>query len=160
MPKPRGSDARARALRLLARAEQCRAKLRGKLLASGKEEAEADADEIELLLDWLEAEGFLSDLRYATLRLKSRGPRMGDDKIRFELLKDGVDEAIIDEAFAALAEEEVPDEAARCIAVRAKKFGDLPDSLEEKARQSRFLSQRGFSFASIRQALSKERADG
>jgi regulatory protein len=136
-------DLRVRALQMLARRDFSRAELRGRLAAEAGSEEELDA-----VLDTLQADRLLSDRRYASQRVMARAGRYGNGRLRQELKHKGVvDEDIV----AALPEG--GDEAARCRAVWAKKFGRLPQSAEERAKQMRFLQYRGFSGESIRRLM-------
>ncbi|PKO85619.1 MAG: recombination regulator RecX [Betaproteobacteria bacterium HGW-Betaproteobacteria-12] len=137
-------DLRVRALQLLTRRDYCRAELRAKLTA----EAES-ADELEAVLDRLQEERLLSDQRYAAQRVVARAGRYGNARLRQELRQKGVGD---EEITAALPEG--GDESARCRAVWARKFGELPHSAEERARQMRFLQYRGFSGEAIRRVMS------
>jgi regulatory protein len=137
-------DLRVRALQLLTRRDYCRAELRAKLAA----EAES-ADELEAVLDRLQEERLLSDQRYAAQRVVARAGRYGNARLRQELRQKGVGD---EEISAALPEG--GDESARCRAVWARKFGELPHSAEERARQMRFLQYRGFSGEAIRRVMS------
>jgi len=140
-------DLRVRALAWLARREHSRAELGRKLAAYAESE-----DEVERLLDSLEAERLLSDGRYASERAAVRGLRYGNLRLKQELQAQGVDGETLAAALAGSG-----DERERCRAVWAKKFGVLPASAEERARQMRFLQYRGFSPESIRSVLRAER---
>ena len=134
---------RVRALQLLTRRDYCRAELKAKLAAHAEFEEELDG-----VLDTLQAERLLSDCRYATQRIAVRARRYGDARLRQELRQQGVSDADI-----AAALPEAGDETARCRAVWARKFGDLPHSAEERAKQMRFLQYRGFSGEAIRRVM-------
>jgi regulatory protein len=136
-------DLRVRALQLLARRDFSRAELRGRLAAEAGSE-----EELDTVLDTLQADRLLSDRRYASQRVMARAGRYGNGRLRQELKHKGVaDEDIV----AALPEG--GDEAARCRAVWVKKFGRLPQSAEERGKQMRFLQYRGFSGESIRRLM-------
>jgi regulatory protein len=134
---------RERALRLLARREHSRSELARKLKGFAE-----STEAVTALLDDLERGGLLSDARYAEQRAGSRAGRLGNARLAHELRTKGVDEAIID---AALDSAGVETDRAR--AVWQKKFGALPASREEWARQARFLQSRGFSTDTIRRIL-------
>jgi regulatory protein len=134
---------RVAALRLLTRRDHSRAELKAKLAA----EAES-AEQLETVLDVLEAERLLSDHRYATQRVVARAGRYGDTRLRQELRQNGVSD---DDISAALPEG--GDETQRCRAVWARKVRQPPQSIEERARQMRFLQYRGFSSEAIRRAM-------
>ncbi|WP_371324040.1 recombination regulator RecX [Dechloromonas sp. ZY10] len=136
-------DLRVRALQLLTRREYSRAALKAKLAAHAESEEELNA-----VLDSLQAERLLSDQRYAAERVAARGARYGNARLRQELRQQGIGD---DEIAAALPE--AGDEGARCRQVWQRKFTHLPDSPAERARQQRFLHYRGFSSAAIRCVL-------
>jgi regulatory protein len=141
---------KSRALQLLAQRDQSRLELRRKLVrhARGRQvdpagDVELDpaavAAEIDALLDWLEANRFLSDARFAESRVHARAQRFGVQRIRSELAQHAV--ALSPELAASLADSEID----RAAAVRARRFSVLPCSAAERAAQSRFLLGRGFS---------------
>jgi regulatory protein len=136
---------RRQALDLLARREHSRRELERKLAARG-----FAADLIGSTLDELEASGSLATARFAESFVRSRAARgKGPVKIRAELAERGVagDDA------GALRDPEV-DWVAAARAARAKRFGsDPPHDYQERARQARFLQQRGFNSAQISAAL-------
>jgi len=137
---------RVQALKFLARREHSRAELRAKLAPHAESE-----EQLDHLLDALQAERLLSDQRYATQRVAARGGRFGNSRLKQELRTQGVG----DEDIAA-AVEAGGDETERCRAVWRKKFGNSPASAEERAKQMRFLQYRGFSGEAIRRVLRGE----
>ena len=134
---------RVRALQLLARREHGRAELARKLAPHA-----ASAEDVDRLLDDLTRGGQLSDARYAELRVQLRGRRYGNARLAQELRQAGVADETLTAALAAGA-----DETGRCQAVWQKKFGVLPASPGERARQQRFLQSRGFALDAIRRVL-------
>lgn len=140
---------RERALRLLARREHSREELRRKL--SSTESADIDANALAELLDDLAARRLLSDERFAEQRATVRGTRYGNARLKSELRQRGVAEDLIAPALEAAG-----DETARANTVWQRKFGKLPESREEWARQARFLQARGFSGETIRRVLRRE----
>ena len=136
-------DLRVRALQLLTRRDHSRAELKSKLAA----EAES-AEQLDAVLDTLEAERLLCDQRYASQRVVARARRYGNGRLKQELRQSGVS----DEDIAA-ALPEGGDEVERCQIVWSRKFGELPQTPEERARQMRFLQYRGFSGETIKQTM-------
>ena len=154
---------KSRALQLLAQRDQSRLELRTKLLrharaaaadgddgdrgdpdvaASGDRNAElkaAASDDVETLLDWLEANRFLCESRFVESRAHARQARFGNLRIRSELARHAL--ALPGELSKGLDESE----GARAAAVRARRFAAVPHDAAERARQSRFLLGRGFS---------------
>lgn len=124
---------KARAIALLAQREHSVIELRRKLAARAQE-----GDDVEALLVWLQAQGYLSDARFAASRVHTRASGHGAARIRQELAQHGV--ALDAEAAQALRTSEY----ARAQAVWAKKFGVLAPDAAGRARQMRFLAARGF----------------
>jgi len=140
----------ARAVQLLARREHSRAELARKLAQRRRpEEARPDPSAISELLDDLERQGLLSDERFATQRARQRGQRHGDARVRRELQQSGIAPALAIAAVSGLSETELQ----RARAVWQRRFGQLPTSRDERARQGRFLQARGFSMETIRHVL-------
>jgi regulatory protein len=135
-------DARRVALGLLARREHSRAELSGKLGAR-----DFDDDLVCTLLDELVDEGLLSDARFAEAYVHRRSEKgFGPVRIRHELHERGVEgdtiHTFLDDA--AIAWDEIVGRE------RVKRFGgELPDDYRERARQARFLQQRGFTAEQI-----------
>jgi len=138
---------RARALKALARREHSRQELQAKLQPHAEDPAE-----IGSLLDDLEKRGWLSEARFVEQVTTVRRRRFGAARILHELREKGVSEAALSAAQSQLKGGEV--EAAR--AVWKKKFGSLPTTLEERAKQARFLASRGFSAEAVHTVLRSE----
>ena len=136
-------DLRVRALQLLTRRDHSRAELKSKLVG----EAES-AEQLDAVLDTLEAERLLCDQRYASQRVIARARRYGNGRLKQELRHNGVSDEDI-----AVALPEGGDETERCQIVWSRKFGELPKTPEERAKQMRFLQHRGFSGDAIRQTM-------
>ena len=136
-------DLRVKALQLLTRRDHSRAELKSKLAALAESE-----EQLEAVLERLQAERLLSDHRYASQRVAARGSRYGNARLKQELRQHGVSDDDIAEALP-----EAGDETERCRAIWAKKFGQLAQSAEERAKQMRFLQYRGFSGDAIRRVM-------
>ena len=135
---------KGRALGYLSRREYSRAELSRKLMPFVEE-----ADSLDALLDLLESEGWLSDSRFAESLVHRRSSRLGSNRIVGELKRHAVGQTLIEEASAQLRETEL----SRAQAVWRKKYGQLPETQAERARQARFLAARGFSGATIGKIL-------
>jgi regulatory protein len=133
---------RARALRFLALREHSRVELSRKL-SRYLGEAES-ADGLNVLLDDLEREGWLSDQRFAEQWVSSRSNRFGDARIRQELRVRGIE---ADKAAVPLKANALENsEHARALELWRRRYGgEAAVDLNERARQARFLMQRGFS---------------
>jgi regulatory protein len=125
----------ARALALLARREHSRAELARKLAVHAESK-----DELDRLLDHLEEQHLLSDRRFAEVLTRSRGRRYGAARIAEELKQHGIDAELQREALARLQDSELQ----RAREVWRRKFGAPAPDAAGRARQMRFLLQRGF----------------
>ncbi len=135
---------KARALGYLSRREYSRAELAHKLKPYVEE-----TDSLDTVLDALQAENWLSDSRFAESLIHRRASRLGTSRILGELKQHALNPALVEEASAQLRETEL----ARAQAVWRKKFGQLPQTPAERAKQARFLASRGFSGATIGKIL-------
>lgn len=133
----------ATALRLLARREHSELELRHKL--AGRRFGD---DLIDNVVAELAEQGLLSDRRFAAAYVSGRFERgFGPLRIQCELRERGVATDLAAETLAELSGAWV-DCAAR---QRSKRFGaGLPEDARERARQMRFLQQRGFTGDQIR----------
>ena len=138
---------RVRALKALARREHSRQELHAKLLPHAE-----DAGEVGRLLDDFEKRGWLSEARFVEQVSTVRRRKFGAARILHELREKGVSGPALETARANLKGSEV--DAAR--AVWQKKFGSLPATPEERAKQSRFLAGRGFSAEVVHKVLRGE----
>jgi regulatory protein len=135
------------AVAALARREHSRTELARKLgRALQPEEALPD---VQLVLDRLQSRGLLSDRRMAEALVRTRASRYGRLRIAQELDRRGVDR---DTIAATLPPPE--DEQSVAMALWRRKFGQPPASLQERARQTRFLAARGFPASIIGRVLS------
>lgn len=137
----------ARAVALLARREHARVELARKL-ARYREESD-DPDEIDRVLDALEAQGLLSDARYAASLVRSRAARYGDRRVARDLHERGVDPTAASDALDVLR----GTEERRALAVWARRFDALPRDAAERGRQGRYLEARGFAASVIHRVL-------
>lgn len=134
--KRRQLDCEKRAVGLLARREHSQLELTRKLSDRG-----FSAEEIEPVLERLAEEGWQSDRRYAESLIRARSARRyGPDRIADELARQGVDEAVAAEAFAAeprnweaLAREQL-----------LSRYREPPEDFPDRARRHRHLVRRGF----------------
>jgi regulatory protein len=153
---PRSLSLKGRALMWLSQREHSRSELRRKLLARLQADAAAGAEpfdspeagcQVETLLDWLEAQRYLSEARFAESRVHARAARFGTLRIAQELSRHGV--ALESEALQQLRDSELP----RAREVWVRKFGAPAGTPAERAKQMRFLAGRGFSGDVIRRIV-------
>lgn len=105
------------------------------------------ASDVEALIDWLRAHRYLSEERFLESRIHARSSRYGNLRIRQELAQHGL-------ALSAESAQRLKDsEHERALEVWRRKFGAPASDASERARQARFLAQRGFSADVISRVL-------
>ena len=137
------AELKARALRYLVRREHSRAELARKLAPFAESQ-----DAVEALLDSLLSRKQLSDERFAEERARSLARKYGPAKIRQDLKARGITAQTSERVIAGL------DELARAKAILERKYREPASTREERAKRSRFLQGRGFSYEVIRRAVS------
>ena len=144
--------ARQKGIALLSRRDYGAAELRDRLLAVPFSPAA-----VESAISALLTARFLDDGRYAEHFVAYHAGRgQGPRRIRLEMRGKGLPEPLI----AVAIDESAPAWAERAQALRRRRFGaEAPGTLEERARQSRFLLYRGFTPAQVRQAFVVDRVD-
>ena len=135
-------ELKVRALRFLARREHSRAELERKL-----EPHAASTEILQGVLGELEGRKLLSNHRFAEGRTRVLARKYGAAKIRQDLRARGVDDATI----SRLAPE---DELGRARSILERKYREPATTREERAKRSRFLQSRGFSYEIISKLLS------
>ena len=160
---------KGRALQWLAQREHSRAEMQRKLLPHARAlvaqaRAGASAQAVEApepgevmakvveVLDWLEANQYLSQQRFAESRIHARAARHGNLRIQQELAQHGV---VLD---AASAQALKASEFDRAREVWGRKFAAPAADAAGRARQARFLVSRGFSAETVRRVLRQVRA--
>lgn len=141
---------RQRALDLLSRREHTRSELQHKLAPYATE-----AHELHDLLDDLAQRGWQSDRRFTEQYIRLRATRYGMQRIAQELKQKGVAGSLIREVSA----ESDDDGYATAYAQWQRKFGALPATPQDRARQIRFLASRGFSQTIIQRIIRGEWQD-
>lgn len=135
-----------RALRYLAQREYSRLELEQKLSTHVRS---STPDELAIVLDKLEQNGFLSAQRVVEQIIRMRRSKFGSQRIIYELKEKGIDEHLINSVLPALKETELD----AAIKIWRKKFGITPNNGEERGKQIRFMMSRGFSTEVIQQVL-------
>ncbi len=139
---------KSRALRYLSAREHSRSELARKLAGHASE-----SDNLDALLDELEAGKFLSEERFAESLVNRRSARFGNNRILHELKGHAITGEALTDIKAGLEQDEV----ARATEVWRKKFGVPPENASARAKQMRFLQQRGFSHRAIQAAMRASR---
>jgi regulatory protein len=135
---------KTRALRLLSRREYARAELRGRLEAWAER-----GDDLDGLLDGLEAAGLLSDARAAESAARRHTGRKGVAALASDLKRRGISGETAEDVLRTARDGEFQSarEVLRC------RFPEPAVDAESRARQWRFLQARGFGADAIRAAL-------
>jgi regulatory protein len=134
----------SRALALLARREFSRAELRARLIPHAQSEAE-----IEALLDGLVRRKLLSDQRFVESLVRRRAGRYGIARIRHDLSAHQLEPEQLRQVLQTLSASEME----RAREVWRKRFGEPAQTREERLRQMRFLSARGFAADVVRRVV-------
>tara|TARA_R110001583_G_scaffold131248_7_gene282960 strand:- start:903 stop:1463 length:561 start_codon:yes stop_codon:yes gene_type:complete len=113
-----------------------------------------DAALVNEVLDEFEENDLLSNVRFAEAYIRSaRDSRgYGPIKTKMRLMEKGVST----QQFEHFLCENHDIWNVRCHTAREKKFGQMPDNMEDKAKQQRFLIQRGFNGDNIKHAFMHE----
>lgn len=144
--------ARSVALRLLARREHSRQELALKL-----RQRMLESSVISMVLDDYEGKGWLDDSRFADIYARQRIELgYGPLKVLAELQQRGIHQSP-----SCLDELSDADWTRNARLLREKRFGfaDLRDDWNEKARQARFFTRRGFTANQIERALEVSESD-
>lgn len=126
---------RRKAIALLARRDRSRSEMQ-RLLARRCD----DPALVSQVLDELAERGWLSEARLASQLIDARRSRAGAARIRQEMARRGLDSEVIEAATAGLEASDL--EAA--LALWRRRFGTAAADQAQRARQVRFLLQRGF----------------
>ena len=136
---------KSRALRLLSTREHSRAELQRELGPF-----EQAAGTLAVVLDELQAKGFISEQRVLESIVHRRSAKFGTSRIRQELQARG----LAPEAVAQAVDQLRQSDLARAREVWRLKFGTAPRDAAERAKQMRFLAGRGFDGDTIRRVVS------
>jgi regulatory protein len=138
---------KGRALKYLAAREHSRVELMRKLGPHAE-----SPEQIEAVLNELEAKGLLSAQRFADSVLHRKAARFGAARLQAELAQHQLPADIAREATQSLRDTEFE----RAHALWARRYGQPAQTPEDKARQMRFLAGRGFSGEVIRRVVRGE----
>ena len=122
----------------------------GRKILTYSESLEISKVDLELILDELEEKDWLSDDRFSEQFVLSKKRKFGARKIAHELKLRGVNESIISRVLRDIKD----DEFLLAKKIWEKKFNQIPITIDEKAKQIRFMQSRGIEVAIIHQILS------
>ena len=166
MSPKRPLSLKVRALQWLSQREHSRSELRQRLLRLAQAPHAAPVGdvpagdmpvdpqaEVETLLDWLQAQRYLSEQRFVESRVQVRAQRFGNARIEGELRQHGI--ALEPATRDALRDSEL----ARAQALFQRKYGQPTGDTAQRLRQMRFLAGRGFSAEVVRKVVKAGRTD-
>ena len=115
-------------------------------VAAGDPPADPET-EVDSLVQWLAAQGYLSSERFVESRVQARQARFGNLRIRQELQQHGLKlDAGARQALQASEEQ-------RARELWQRKYGQAASDAPERVRQLRFLAGRGFSMEVVRRVV-------
>lgn len=135
---------KGRALKYLSAREHSRVELVRKLTPHAEDPAEIDR-----VLDDLESRGWLSAERFVESVVHRKAARYGAARIRVELNGHQLPDDAVRSALSALKDTELQ----RAQALWLRRYGQVADTPQERAKQMRFLAGRGFSGDVIRRVV-------
>jgi regulatory protein len=138
-----------RALYYLGKRDYSRVEL-GRKILTYSESLEVSKADLESVLNELEEKDWLSDDRFSEQFVLSKKRKFGARKIAHELKLRGVDELIISRVLRVIKD----DEFLLAKKIWEKKFNQIPITIDEKAKQIRFMQSRGIEVAIINQIVS------
>jgi regulatory protein len=106
--------------------------------------------DVKILLDELIEKNWQSDSRFTEQFIFSKKNKYGMRKVEHELKLRGIDDNLISEGLKSIKS----DEFLLAKKIWSKKYSQLPESIEEKTKQIRFLQSRGIELNLILKILS------
>ena len=138
-----------RALYYLGKRDYSRVEL-GRKILTYSESLEVSKADLESVLNELEEKDWLSDDRFSEQFVLSKKRKFGARKIAHELKLRGVSESIISRVLSDIKD----DKFLLAKKIWEKKFNQIPITIDEKAKQIRFMQSRGIEVAIINQIVS------
>ncbi len=133
-----------RAVDYLSRRDHSRVELQRKLAPHAQ-----SPEQVAAVINDLEIQGFFNEARFVSSFSRRRGEKYGVARVTQELAAHRLSSDQTAAVFAQLKATETN----RAQSVWQRRFNHLPQSLEERGKQQRFLQQRGFSSAAIQAVL-------
>jgi regulatory protein len=107
---------------------------------------------IDKTIEKLREYGYVDDEAFLEHYLSFKGHVQGPRKIKYDLIKKGIAEHLIDNALEALKD----DEYSQCFNMASNKLNSMSDSLEMSKKYNRlagFLQRKGYGFGVIKEVL-------
>ncbi|WP_142413114.1 recombination regulator RecX [Hathewaya massiliensis] len=141
--------AKSRSLRYLGRAYKAEEEVREKLIGEGYDEKI-----IERTINFLKEYNFIDDNRYVELFIKEKLKKWGENRIKYELLKKGVDEKLIISKMEHIDEEDKENILSE---IAIKKYNSLvkseKDLFKVKKKLNDYLLRRGYNYDEVRAVI-------
>lgn len=108
-----------------------------------------EGDDLNAVLDELEAKNFINAERVVDSVIHAKAARYGASRVAQELRRKGLAQDLISDAMERLRGTEL----ARAREIWQRRFGTPPTTPQERAKQMRFLASRGFGGDVVRKVL-------
>lgn len=139
------------ALRIVEKSYKSEKELRDKLLLKGYEN-----DEIEKSINFLKEYNFISDNNYTRMYVKDKSKIQGKKKIKYDLMKKGINENIIEEEISNIDRDEERETAYN---LAEKKYKTIAKREGDKFKLSqklyRYLLSKGYDYDTVSYAVKK-----
>lgn len=137
------------AIRIIERSYKSEKEMKDKLLLKGYDEIT-----IERTLDFLKEYNFLNDENYARIYVKDKIKAEGKRKIKYTLIRKGIDDNLIEDELSKVLSDDLKEVA---LALALKKYNTLKKRENDKYKLSqklyRFLVSKGYDFDLISQVV-------
>lgn len=141
--------AKSRSLRYLGRSYKAEEEVREKLIGEGYDEKI-----IERTINFLKEYNFIDDNRYVELFIKEKLKKWGENRIKYELLKKGVDDKLIISKMEHIDEEDKENILSE---IAIKKYNSLvkseKDLFKVKKKLNDYLLRRGYNYDEVRAVI-------
>ncbi|MGG7144597.1 recombination regulator RecX [Clostridium nigeriense] len=139
------------ALRIVEKAYKSEKELKDKLILKGY-----DNESIDKTMNFLKEYNFLSDNNYAKMYVKDKSRIQGKKKIKFDLIKKGIKDNIIEEEISSIEKE---DEREGAYNLAIKKYNTIAKRENDKFKLSqklyRFLLSKGYDYDTVSYVVKK-----
>lgn len=139
------------ALRIVEKTFKSEKELKDKLILKGY-----DSEAIDKTISFLKEYNFLSDNNYAKMYVKDKSRVQGKNKIKFDLIKKGINDNIIEEEISNIDRE---DEREGAYNLAVKKYNTIAKRENDKFKLSqklyRFLLSKGYDYDTVSYAVKK-----
>ncbi len=139
------------ALRIVEKTFKSEKELKDKLILKGY-----DNEAIDKTISFLKEYNFLSDNNYAKMYVKDKSRVQGKNKIKFDLIKKGINDNIIEEEISNIDRE---DEREGAYNLAVKKYNTIAKRENDKFKLSqklyRFLLSKGYDYDTVSYAVKK-----